>query len=510
MPLRPHQANLQAVCSDIISGAPIKAIIADVTPGGGKSKLPVILASMLIPKIADRLVWVVPRNSLKYQGEAEFVDTILPTDKRLRATDGNDANPDRGTDGYITTYQAIGQKPAAHVEYTRRHRTILFLDENHHASDDSNWEAAIRPMVEFAVLVVYASGTLSRGDGAKIAFLDYTDSALSLRNSDTMRVIRYPRRRAIDDGAILPVYARVIDGAAEWIAEDGTRKRTESIRGSGDDRSAAVYTALRTDYAFQLLGACITDWERTRQDFPAAKLLVVAPNIAEATRYHQHLARHYLSEIATSDDTPAARKAIDGYRRGVFPVLVTVAMAYEGLSVREITHIACLTQIRTVPWLEQCFARANRVTPGKRFGVVYGPADHLFLGAMHAIKNEIRAGVKDEPKQQSGGSDGEGFGGSARLTIEPLWSSAHGVASMQPEALSPSVMEGVLRDNIRAIRRDVVSKKRAGAIQSAERVFNLRVRAVVDKAIDDMDVAELTSVWTELRRAYRVGSPLPE
>lgn len=504
MTLRPHQAEIQTAAVDILSGAPIRTIIADVTPGGGKSKLPVILASMLIPTFADRIVWVVPRNSLKYQGEAEFVDPMMPTDRRMRATDGNDSNPDRGTDGYITTYQAIGQSPDQHAAYCRKHRTILFLDEPHHVADEAAWEAALRPMVEAAVLVVYASGTLSRGDGQRIAFLDYSGDHIDLSPRPGVRVIRYSRSQAIADGAILRVHGRTIDGAAEWISEEGIHRKVDSILRSGSDRSAAVFTALRTEYADQLMGACIRDWEDMCITYPEAKLLVVAPDIETAKTYHQKLARRYLSEIATSEDSPAARRTIADFKRGVFPVLVTVAMAYEGLSVPSITHIACLTQIRSVPWLEQCFARANRRAPGKPHGVVYGPADYLFLQAMRMIENEERPGLKEDEEnaRRTSANPVELVEGVAAPKIEPLWSTAHGVADVQPLPIAQSEMERVLLDNIRAIKRAVLTPKRPGAIQSAERVMNMRIRLVADKKLEDMSIEELTAVWEMMRKNY--------
>jgi len=504
MILRTHQAEMQTACTDVLEGALIKQIIASVTPGGGKSKLPVILASLLIPQVADRIMWVVPRNPLKYQGEGEFTDPNFPTHIRMRATDGNERDPDRGTNGYITTYQAIGQTPEPHAAYCRKYRTILFLDEPHHIGEASSWETALRPMIDAAVLVVYASGTLARGDGQKIAFLGYAGEHVALFNTSSTRVIQYSRKQAIIDGSILPVYGKTIDGAAEWISAEGIHRQVDSIRRSGSDRSEALYTALRTEYAYQLLSACINDWENERKIYPDGKLLVVAPNIEYAENYHRFLARHYLSEIATSEDSTSAHKAIEGYKRGLFPVLVTVAMAYEGLSVPSISHIACLTQIRSVPWLEQCFARANRCAPGKTHGTIYGPADQMFLRAMQMIEEEQKPGLKDEDKKRvKSAIPIELVESVSAPKIEPLWSSVLGEqVELKPRDFTESEKERVLIENIRAIRADVLSRKRAGGIKSAENLFNLRIRQVADKKLEEMSTEELTKVWMILREKY--------
>lgn len=498
MTLRRHQKRTDELCSEILSGAPIKSIIEDVTPGGGKSKLPIILANRLLGVFADKILWVVPRNSLKYQGEEEFVDSRFPTIHRLRATHGNDHHPDRGTDGYITTYQAIGQEPEQHQDYVRKQRVILFLDEPHHVADDSSWADALAPMIEDAVLVVYASGTLSRGDGQKIAFLEYLGNHINLRDTEHVRTVRYTRSEAIADKSILPVHGRTIDGAAEWISAEGIHRKIDSLASSGSDRSAAVFTALRTDYAYQLLDACIDDWNKTRATYPSAKLLIVAPNIEFAKLYHQYVARWHLAEIATSEDSVAARKCIDAFKRGVFPILVTVAMAYEGLSVPSISHIACLTEIRSVPWLEQCFARANRVDNGKDCGIIYGPSDPLFIQAMRMIENEQLPGLKDQDEKRGTPlSTVELVESVSGPEIEPLWSLAHGLSFTQ------SQMETALIGNIRAIRSSVLSMKRAGNQQTAERLFNLRIRQIVDKDLKDMTTDELQSVWLMLRDKYQ-------
>lgn len=508
MNLRPHQAQFQAICQEIASGASVRRIIVYVTPGGGKSALPVIAAQLLIPSFADKLIWVAPRNALKYQGESEFVDPRWQTSRRLRATRGNEPAPDRGADGYLTTFQAIGMSPGAHLEYVQSHRTILFLDEVHHVADGSTWLDALQPIIDAASLVIFASGTLSRGDGQRIAGMEYSGLSIDLQETPDTRVIRYGRSQAIKDGATLPVHPRTIDGAATWNDEAGIKRSTESLAKAGDDSAAALFTALRTDYAYQLLDACLADWETMCATYPAAKVLVVAPNIEQAKRYLAHVSRRYLAEIATSEDSAACRRAIDEYKRGAFPVLVTVGVAYEGLSVPEITHIACLTHIRSVPWLEQCFARANRRAPGKPFGVVWGPADRAFLEAGRMIDAEQLAPLKEQPEEvESGHGDpieAEGTG-PGRPGIQPLWSTAHGLnqheLSIAP-AIAPSEAERILRENIRAIRSAVLGKARPGSQLALQRIFDMNMRSGSGKPIEDQDGTELQASWMLAREKF--------
>ena len=90
-----------------------------------------------------------------------------------------------------------------------------------------------------------------------------------------------------------------------------------------------------------------------------------------------------MAQLATSD-TPRAHEAVAAFRRYPEPsILVTVAMAYEGLDVPEVAVVAALTHIRSRPWLEQMVARATRVDPHAgpyetQRALVFHPDDPLF------------------------------------------------------------------------------------------------------------------------------------
>jgi superfamily II DNA or RNA helicase len=506
--LRKHQRETVEVCREILEGKPIREIILSVTPGGGKSFIPVIIADNLIPAIAEKICWVVPRNSLKYQGEGEFCDPRWNTDKRIRAADNGD-DLSRGLAGYVTTYQAVGMDPECHAKEFRRHKYILFLDEFHHIAEGSEWHRAIKPLVDSAALVILASGTLSRGDGQRIAFLGYESGDHFLENLTTRRVITYSRSAAIADGAILPVRFNLVDGESEWEEMDG-HLNTSTL--SGEESAKALFTALRTEFANYLLDAAMTEWIRQLARYQDAKLLVVAPNIEIANAYYDFIARvgHYV-RIATSEDTPRARKNIEDYKRGAFSILVTVAMAYEGLNVPQISVICCLSHIRSVPWLEQCFARANRIAPCKDTAIVYAPADWAFKKAVRMIEKEQLTPLTNPDGQQemlSGNAqDREGNGG-AKPWIIPIGSKAHlaGEAAPVPHPdlplCSPSDAEKILRKNISKQIQIFIDKQNHGNKQAYQKMIYRRMRLICAKPVKDMNQKELEKVWLFVRKEY--------
>ena len=124
--------------ADAIAGGRTDArdILAAVTPGGGKSLLPVLAAARLVAAgIVDRVCWVVPRDSLRLQAEEAFADpawrATLGHALSFRAAD-NAPDPCRGLAGYVTTYQGVAAAPDLHLREFRRHRFLLVVDEVHH------------------------------------------------------------------------------------------------------------------------------------------------------------------------------------------------------------------------------------------------------------------------------------------------------------------------------------------------------------------------------------------
>jgi hypothetical protein len=75
--LRTHQAQMLAIVQAIAAGeaSELTDLLAAVTPGGGKSLLPVIAGAILLSaRLIDRVCWVVPRDSLRLQAEEAFAD----------------------------------------------------------------------------------------------------------------------------------------------------------------------------------------------------------------------------------------------------------------------------------------------------------------------------------------------------------------------------------------------------------------------------------------------------
>src|SRR5579875_1549963 len=169
--LRTHQRQLLGVARAIAAGASgVRDVLAAVTPGGGKSLLPVLMAQVLMQAgVVERVCWVVPRDSLRLQAEEAFADpawrAALGHSVRVRAAE-NLPDPCRGLEGYVTTYQGVAAAPDLHLAEFRRHAYLLVVDEVHHlpalaeldpllspaaAGDEAaSWSQALLPLLECA------------------------------------------------------------------------------------------------------------------------------------------------------------------------------------------------------------------------------------------------------------------------------------------------------------------------------------------------------------------------
>ena len=448
-PLRTHQQQLLGTVQAIAAGgaSDVHDILAAVTPGGGKSLLPVLAAYALITAGAvARVVRVVPRDSLRLQAEEAFADpawrAALGHALRVRAAE-NAADPCRGLPGYVTTYQGVAAAPALHLAEAQRHRTLLVLDEVHHlpalgdaagglASEAKDaaaaWSRAMLPLLECARVRLLLPGTLERADGRSILWLPYRKGPrAATREVDLAApgwaVVGYSRAQALAERAVLPVTFGALDGEASWLqpiegtAADATRSRQpvgpHRLSGSHPDDTTrpVLFTALRTGFADDLLRRAfdaIRDLRARRRAMrgrdPAGdgrvlgKLLVVAPDQEQARRYGGVLRRWLPKQgdavrLAISDQ-PGAHEALAAFRLLAHPaVLVTVGMAAEGMDAPEVAVVAALTHIRSRPWLEQMVARATRVDPRagsyeSQQALVFHPDDPLFAAFRRRIETE--------------------------------------------------------------------------------------------------------------------------
>ena len=446
---RKHQKELITV-SDLMRFNPqLNKIVLWVTPGGGKSGCPVIIGHHLIPVRGTRLAWITPRDNLRTQGETAFLDrrfrSLLGHNLEIRATEP-EADPCRGTSGFITTYQSIlaDAKSNRHFQTEfRQHQYLLILDEVQHVAVASETHKALQPLIDLSNTLILMTGGIDRSDNERVAFLPYLPPDangkcyVDFSNTENCRFITYDLREALRERAIIPMWFELLDGNAEWEKKGKEFKERISEAENGEIGSA-IYTTLRTDFAFHLLKTTVEHWLAHKAFNRRALLLVVSPSIALAQKYLRWLRSMGVSkcDIAVSDNSKLAKDNIELFKQGKLEALVTVAMAYEGMDAPSATHIACLTHIRARPWIEQMLARATRYDEKDgpwehQRAWIFAPDDKLFQQVMKDMEDIQRPFVQEVQPGIVCGGNGNG-------SPSPTTPIASNVDAVRGTALDPS------------------------------------------------------------------------
>jgi hypothetical protein len=211
--------------------------------------------------------------------------------------------------------------------------------------------------------------------------------------------------------------------------------------------------------------------------------------------------------LAISDERDGP-EALAAFRLSPEPaILVTVAMAYEGLDAPEIAVIAALTHIRSRGWLEQMIARATRVDPHAgayetQSALVFHPDDPLFARFRHSIEAEQGALARGRKRKAQAETpswlaphlaahrdEGEGRG------ITPLESNALGLRFATLRPVSQPAPGGC-----RAV--EAVSAA-AEPPSAAERRLRARIGEVIaDQALEDQGDVQVPHVSDGLYHCY--------
>ncbi len=515
MNLRQHQSDFNQTIDRIIAGSGVTKILVHVVPGGGKSAIPLIAGKLVSAGLADALCWVVPRKSLQDQAERNFVDPyfrgLLGHNLTIRSST-NEPNPCRGLSGLVTTYQAIGidDKRTLSRDFSTK-RYVLILDEMHHVAAGKNveWFKALEPLVNKAAYLVLMTGTLARGDDQRIAWVEYDRSRPVLAPNDTTAVIRYGREDALRERAILPIEFTLADGQVEW-EKDGERKSGKLSERYGD-AGQALFAALSTDFSNMLLDRALNHWQSHKITHPSSKVLVVTADYDHAKKTLAQLKeRGVTAKIATSHDSPTAMRNIKEFKYGELDVLVSIAMAYEGLDVPSISHLAALTRVRSTPWIEQMISRAVRIDPQAgpyetQRAYVFAPDDFLFREVVNRIRAEQLAYAKEAKEREEKERTRTGEGSRRPPDVIPLGSTLTGERSVSigtcpdmahvPE--TPTDMESGLRKQIEAHVKEFSFRN----YYRIERI-NAEIKAAFGKPRAEMTLSELRSAMSFIRDAY--------
>ncbi|HEX6421998.1 MAG TPA: DEAD/DEAH box helicase [Acidimicrobiales bacterium] len=352
--LRPWQKR----ALDRLAESAAPDFLAVATPGAGKTTFALCAAVQDISaNPGRRLVVVAPTSHLKIQWADAASRFGLHLEPRWSPNGGR---LPADVHGLVTTYQQVASSPDALRPIAGR--SVVVLDEIHHAGDDRAWGEAVRRAFEVAPRRLALSGTPFRSDTLAIPFVRYV-------GDEAVPDFEYGYADALADGRVVrPVYFPRINGFMEWIAPDGSAQAA-----AFDDPLDRTRAAQRLRTALSLDG----EWLPTvllqangrlttlRRSQPDAAGLVIAADqdhaqgIADLLRYRCGVR----ATLAVSDD-PMSSTRIARFSASGDPWIVAVRMVSEGVDVPRLRVGVYATTTTTELFFRQAVGRFVRWTRG--------------------------------------------------------------------------------------------------------------------------------------------------
>lgn len=191
--------------------------LAVATPGAGKTTFALRIAVELMGQgVVDKVTVVCPTEHLKGQWADAAARVGIHIDPSFTNAQGRAGSH---FDGVAVTYAQVGANPAVHEMRTRDYRTLVILDEIHHAGDSLSWGDGVRQAFGDATRRLALTGTPFRSDTSPIPFVRYVEDADGIRRSQAD--YSYGYGDALRDMVVRPVLFMSYSGQMSWRTSTG-------------------------------------------------------------------------------------------------------------------------------------------------------------------------------------------------------------------------------------------------------------------------------------------------
>ncbi|MFI9510359.1 DEAD/DEAH box helicase [Nocardia sp. NPDC052566] len=396
--------------------------LAVATPGAGKTTFALrVAAELLADRTVDQITVVAPTEHLKHQWAESAARNGIALDSRFSNATGGTSGDYHGV---VVTYAQVASHPARHRVRTENRRTLVILDEIHHAGDAKSWGEATADAFGDATRRLALTGTPFRSDDSMIPFITYEPGEHGLPQSRADHTYGYAE--ALADGVVRPVVFLAYSGEAHWrdsAGEEYTARLGEPL--NAEQTARAWRTALDPagDWMSSVLRAADTRLRQLRATgMPDAGGLVIATD-QERARDYAELLEHISGTkpaVVLSDD-PSSSDRIGEFSSSTQPWMVAVRMVSEGVDVPRLAVGVYATSASTPLYFAQAIGRFVRARKPGETASVFLPSvpvlldlaaqlevqrDHI-IGKPHREKNELDDELlidankqKDEPGEE--------------------------------------------------------------------------------------------------------------
>jgi superfamily II DNA or RNA helicase len=374
--------------------------LAVATPGAGKTTFALTLASYLLHNhVVQQITVVAPTEHLKKQ----WAEAAARIGIRLDPTySSGRLSPDY--QGIVVTYAGVGVNPMLHRNRVEQRKTLVILDEIHHAGDSKSWGEACAEAFEPATRRLALTGTPFRSDTNPIPFVSYEAGNDGVRKS--VADYTYGYGHALDDHVVRPVIFLSYSGNMRWRTKAGDEVAARLGEPMTKDAIAQAWrTALapQGEWMPNVLRAADKRLTEVRKGIPDAGGLVIATD-QNVARAYAKMIREITGEKVTlvlSDEAEASQRISD-FSEGTQRWMVAVRMVSEGVDVPRLAVGVYATSISTPLFFAQAVGRFVRARKRGETASVFLPSVPTLLTFANEMELQ-RDHVLDRKKSKEDG-----------------------------------------------------------------------------------------------------------
>lgn len=362
--------------------------LAVATPGAGKTTFALTLAAQLLGRrVVERIIVVAPTEHLKTQWAEAAARVGIPIDPAYSGRSGRAA---QDYVGVAVTYAGVAASPHALRVRTERFKTLVILDEIHHAGDALSWGESVREAFEPARRRLALTGTPFRSDVNPIPFVTYAPGDDGIMRS--VADFTYGYGHALADRVVRPVLFLAYSGTMEWRTRAGDEVGVRLGEPLTRDLAAqALRTALDPQGSWipAVLEAADKRLSEVRRHVPDAGGLVIASD-QDSARAYAGLLRKLTKEAPTlvlSDEAGASKK-IAAFGADSTRWMVAVRMVSEGVDVPRLCVGVYATTTSTPLFFSQAVGRFVRARGRGETASVFVPSVPSLLGFAAEMEKE--------------------------------------------------------------------------------------------------------------------------
>ncbi len=362
--------------------------LAVATPGAGKTTFALsVAADLLGRRIVDRITVVAPTEHLKVQWAEAAARAGIPIDPAYSAGQGKTS---ADFVGIAVTYAGVAVNPLAMRIRTERFKTLVILDEVHHAGDALSWGEGVQEAFGPAARRLSLTGTPFRSDINPIPFVTYAPGLDGIPRS--LADYSYGYAEALADHVVRPVMFLAYSGEMQWRTRAGDEIAARLGEPLTKDLSQqALRTALDPAGAWMpaVLQAADKRLSEVRRHVPDAGGLVIATDQDDARAYAK-LLRRISGEAPTVvlSDEKAGSKKIAAFTEGESRWMVAVRMVSEGVDVPRLAVGVYATTTSTPLFFAQAVGRFVRARRRGETASIFVPSVPGLLGLAAELELE--------------------------------------------------------------------------------------------------------------------------